>query len=234
MNGLAILVVTATLGVDYGWKYADDGKLEYLIQIEPALIRSMENGLPITSEIEPEVRGLVRRLRVIVGSGPLPRDAIRPAAARQAVSAEQPASAEVPLRPGDGANGLAQPRLPGNDHLSRDAARGNGEPYRFDLGSAPIEQAAAKPADSPSDIPAGDAKNESTQNDSAASNEASPATDSPWFVAAIVALCASLGINFYQGWNLKSARRRYYQLVDRLGLRSNASSDGISIEGYGK
>jgi hypothetical protein len=68
-----------------------------------------------------------------------------------------------------------------------------------------------------------------TADDKPAAMEES--STSPWLVGTIVALCASLGANFYQGVNLKSARRRYYQLVDRLGLRTMPGSEGISIEG---
>ncbi len=215
MNGLAILVVAATLGVDYSWQYADDGKLEYLIQLEPSLVRSMENGLTVTSEIEPQLRG-VRRFRISVGTGSLPRDAIRHV------------SAEEPLSPGDRIGRLDQPQLHGNDP----PPGAKGEPnHVHPNGGTPIEQAAAKPADSSAESPSDNPPDKSTKDDSAALDDTDATTNSPWFVGAIIALCASLGVNFYQGWNLKSARRRYFQLVDRLGLRSSPSSEGVSIEG---
>lgn len=242
MNSVALLVAAAALGVDYGWQYDNNGKLEYLIQVEPALLRSMENGLPVTSEIEPQVRG-VRRFRILVGNGPLPREAIRPQ------PAEQPASAQVPISPGGNTGALGPPKLPAENRrpdafAKPGPATTNGEPKRLagdadrgserdsdrpdDTGTAqdagPFEQAAARPIDSPSD-----ARGDNAGGSPTTATADAPLTSSPWFVGAVVALCASLGVNFYQGWNLKSARRRYYQLVDRLGLRSMPGSDGVTI-----
>ncbi len=72
MNGIAVLVTLAAVGVDYGWQPARDGQLEYIVQIEPSLLESLQNGAEIASEIHPDARG-VRRFRIKVGSGPLPR-----------------------------------------------------------------------------------------------------------------------------------------------------------------
>ncbi|MHB8970020.1 MAG: hypothetical protein ACYC3X_10115 [Pirellulaceae bacterium] len=72
MNGIAVLIALATVGVDYGWQPGVDNQLEYIIQIEPALVRSLESGREIVSEIHPEARG-VRRFRVRVGTEALPR-----------------------------------------------------------------------------------------------------------------------------------------------------------------
>ena len=72
MQGLAILLAATSLGVDYGWQPAEDGNLEYIIQIEPELIAALQKGEAIISEIDPEVRN-VRRFRIQIGSGPVPR-----------------------------------------------------------------------------------------------------------------------------------------------------------------
>lgn len=72
MNGIAILVALAAVGVDYGWQPASDGQLEYIIQIEPAMLDALKNGRTITSEIHPDARD-VRRFRIQVGTGVLPR-----------------------------------------------------------------------------------------------------------------------------------------------------------------
>ncbi len=72
MNGIAVLVSLAAIGVDYGWQPSADGQLEYIVQIEPALLQDMKNGQEIVSEILPEARN-VRRFRIRVGSGPVPR-----------------------------------------------------------------------------------------------------------------------------------------------------------------
>ncbi len=72
MNGIAVLISLAAVGVDYGWQPAADGQLEYIIQIEPSLLENLKNGDEIVSEILPEARG-VRKFRIRVGNGPLPR-----------------------------------------------------------------------------------------------------------------------------------------------------------------
>ena len=72
MHGLAILLAAASVGVDYGWQPTDNGDLEYIIQIEPELIRALQNGEALISEIHPAVSG-VRRFRIQIGTAPLPR-----------------------------------------------------------------------------------------------------------------------------------------------------------------
>lgn len=73
MNGIAILLTLSAVGVDYGWQPGPDGQLEYIVQIEPALFDEMRSGRrEVASEIHPDARG-VRRFRIRVGNGPLPR-----------------------------------------------------------------------------------------------------------------------------------------------------------------
>ncbi|MHB8953357.1 MAG: hypothetical protein ACYC4U_10345 [Pirellulaceae bacterium] len=72
MNGIAVLLSLAAVGVDYGWQPGVDGQLEYIIQIEPTLLGSLESGREIVSEIHPEARG-VRRIRIRVGTAALPK-----------------------------------------------------------------------------------------------------------------------------------------------------------------
>ena len=72
MNGIAVLLTMAVIGVDYGWQPGKDGQLEYIVQIEPGLLDSLKNGAEIVSEIHPDARG-VRRFRIRVGKDELPR-----------------------------------------------------------------------------------------------------------------------------------------------------------------
>lgn len=66
-------VVISSVGVDVGWQPADDGGLEYIIQIEPQVAARLKAGDVIEVGVRPELRD-VRRYRIVVGSGPLPRD----------------------------------------------------------------------------------------------------------------------------------------------------------------
>ncbi len=72
MNGIAVLVALTAVGVDYGWEPSADGQLEYIIQIEPELLESLKGGASIVSAIHPDARD-VRKVRIQVGTGPLPR-----------------------------------------------------------------------------------------------------------------------------------------------------------------
>lgn len=73
MNGIALLLSLAAVGVDYGWQPGPDGQLEYIVQIEPSLFDDMRSGQrEVASEIHPDARG-VRRFRIRVGNDPLPR-----------------------------------------------------------------------------------------------------------------------------------------------------------------
>ncbi len=72
MNGIAIMLVAATVGVDYGWQPREDGTLDYIIQIEPELYQSLREGGEIVSEIHPDARN-VSRIRIRIGRDELPR-----------------------------------------------------------------------------------------------------------------------------------------------------------------
>ena len=73
MNGAAIVLAMATLGVDVGWQELEDGSIEYIIQIEPQLVGSLKDGHDLTSGVRPELRN-IRRYRVVVGSEDLPQN----------------------------------------------------------------------------------------------------------------------------------------------------------------
>jgi hypothetical protein len=71
MNGIAVFLSLATIGVDFGWQPGADGRLEYIIQVRPTEIDALQ-GDGIISEIPPEARN-VQRIRVRVGTASLPR-----------------------------------------------------------------------------------------------------------------------------------------------------------------
>lgn len=74
MFAMAIVMAATATGVDYGWQTNDHGELEYIIQLEPALVEALLAGELIRSEIPPVVEG-VRSFRIQVGRDPLPREA---------------------------------------------------------------------------------------------------------------------------------------------------------------
>lgn len=75
MHALAVLLTVTSLGVEYGWHNLDGQETEYVIQIEPNLLELLRNGDEVVSEVASEVAD-VRRFRIRVGAGKLPRRAI--------------------------------------------------------------------------------------------------------------------------------------------------------------
>ena len=74
MSSVAILIAASTLGIDYGWQRADDGRIEYIIQIEPQLFERMrENNIVITSDVAAQL-SRVDSFRIQIGTGELPQE----------------------------------------------------------------------------------------------------------------------------------------------------------------
>ncbi|MEX2174242.1 MAG: hypothetical protein WD872_07760 [Pirellulaceae bacterium] len=67
MNGIALVLAISTLGVTYDIQQSEDGKLEYVILIEPELLRSLAEGQQIHSDVPPEA-GQVERVLIRVGT----------------------------------------------------------------------------------------------------------------------------------------------------------------------
>lgn len=77
MNGAAWLLALATLGVDYGWRLDEKGQLEYIVQLSPAQLESLQEspeGATSTVPLPPEVARHIKRIRIVVGTDRLPRD----------------------------------------------------------------------------------------------------------------------------------------------------------------
>lgn len=78
MYAAVLLVATAAVGVDTGWRPAQDDpqSVQYIIQIEPEVIAKMlRDGTPIDSIVSPEVPGgVIRCFRVQLGEEELPRE----------------------------------------------------------------------------------------------------------------------------------------------------------------
>jgi hypothetical protein len=87
-----VLLAASVLGLDYGWQPLTGGGFEYIIQIEPELLDSLQAGETLRSDLPPYLRD-VRSYRIQVGRGPVPR-----LGNPQAAVAETPAS-EPPQTP---------------------------------------------------------------------------------------------------------------------------------------
>jgi hypothetical protein len=60
MNGIALLLLTATLGVEYDWRTLEDGQIEYVLIVEPDFIPSLAEGSEIRSSVPPELESVQR------------------------------------------------------------------------------------------------------------------------------------------------------------------------------
>ena len=106
MTTIACVIAAAVVAVDTGWQPVEGGGYEYIIQIEPSLVDVLVQGEAVTSEV-PAALQSVRRYRVVVGSGKLPRIdppvAKSPAASQPPLpgppAAEPPAGQPLPLGP---------------------------------------------------------------------------------------------------------------------------------------
>lgn len=76
MDTASLLVMFSSLGVMFGWQpMPDDSEsYEYIVQLDPELIATLDEGqsIPISSDI-PEDIGPIRRVRIVVGRGEVPR-----------------------------------------------------------------------------------------------------------------------------------------------------------------
>jgi hypothetical protein len=66
MNGVALVVALTAVGVDYNVQTAEDGKREYVVQMEPELLKSLADGQQIHSAVPPDA-GNIERVLIRVG-----------------------------------------------------------------------------------------------------------------------------------------------------------------------
>lgn len=69
MNGVALVVALTAMGVDYNVQTAEDGKREYVVQMEPELLKSLADGQQIHSAVPPDA-GHIERILIRVGMSP--------------------------------------------------------------------------------------------------------------------------------------------------------------------
>jgi hypothetical protein len=97
MNGIALLIAAAALGVDYQLETTADKQQQYTIQIEPEILKLVAGGEEIHSEVPLEA-GQIQRLCIRIGLSKTPRTPSGEAAFRQLlVSGSRWASADRAL-----------------------------------------------------------------------------------------------------------------------------------------
>ena len=70
MNGLAVMLCVSVLGVQQTWRTTQEGQLEYVLQVEPTFLASLEQGETITSKL-PATAKEVHRLCLRISAGDL-------------------------------------------------------------------------------------------------------------------------------------------------------------------
>ena len=71
MTSWVLLLAASSVGIEAGWKPLATGGHEYTVQIEPELVRLLETGNDLVSEVPAEIH--VRSLRITVGKGGVAR-----------------------------------------------------------------------------------------------------------------------------------------------------------------
>lgn len=136
MAAALLLVMLATVGIDYGWqpdgtKSPQGDNIEYIIQIPPDQLDEVKKLGEITSTLDPTVANRVVKVIVRVGTEPLPRNAgnlaARPTLPTLSRSGQSSLGADTVV-PGDQADHspLPIPEFP----VPEDLVNGPGQPGR--------------------------------------------------------------------------------------------------------
>ncbi|QGJ72141.1 Hypothetical protein PBC10988_38570 [Planctomycetales bacterium 10988] len=72
-SAIGPLLATAMLGIDVGWQPNEEGVMEYIIQVEPEIIPTLEKGQDLTGSIPADLPP-IRLFRVTLGDGPVIRE----------------------------------------------------------------------------------------------------------------------------------------------------------------
>ncbi len=70
MNGLAVMLCVSVLGVQQTWRTTQEGQLEYVLQVEPTFLASLEQGETVTSKL-PATAKEVHRLCLRISAADL-------------------------------------------------------------------------------------------------------------------------------------------------------------------
>lgn len=198
MTALTLLMSTAVFGIDYGWQPVAGDGYEYIIQIDPRMIQAMVNEEPILSDLPANFSQSVRRLRIMVGTGPLPNQ-----------------GKPFPISPPITNASVRQPGGPVDERYQGPALT-----WPNDSGSGRTQFAST--GTPPARIHAGHDGHESSPSDRYASlHSLGSETEKPWtpLMLALIALFTSLGANVYLGWMGWGFRERYRALLGQLSGR---------------
>ncbi|MGD9721371.1 MAG: hypothetical protein AB7O59_09190 [Pirellulales bacterium] len=212
MTPLLVLLAALAVSVEAGWQPLPGGGHEYTVQIEPPLVRMLESGNDLVSDVPADID--VRRLRITLGTGALarvdgpPREHAAPSEHPDIPRAADAFAADAATRPEHPPAGQTAPQ---------DAMTGPAIPAKFDQAATPAqplaEKAAAEPQSHKTDRP-----------QLGTDPSGSDALSRPWvpLAVAIALLACSLGANVYLGWIARDARQRYRDAVSKWRAPASA------------
>jgi hypothetical protein len=192
-----VCLAVGLIGAEAGWQPLPDGGTEYIVQIEPAMLGTLQMGRDLQSPIPPELKD-VRAVRVHIGLVPPPRKDL-PAPAAPPRLTERPPATNFWSPQSKGA-----PLFPAGPGGDRSDAASLEPPRKLAPGledkPGPAKQAVfLEPKGDERAMPAKAAEK--------------PASE-PWLPLAVL-LAGSLGGNVYLGWIAWEARRRYRAILRR-------------------
>ena len=222
-----IVFLTAVLGgINAGWEPLPEGGVQYLIQIDPGLLESRGPGESLESYIPPRVQD-VRAVRILVGTGPLPRELpAKPAAEPEdeSWSPTQPKPRPDPPAP------ASDPPLssPATDPFAANPISSTPPPPSTFFPSPNGRPIGTQPAGHEEPLEAATTEPESTAAEKSRLEEEprkarQPADETdpgkPWWplTLAFFGLFASLGVNGFLLWIVADFRSRYRALLRRMG-----------------
>ena len=223
MNGVIGVLLCATLGIDVGWQPLDNGRLEYIVQLEPQLLSTLLDGYPAISRVPSELND-IGSIRIVIGSESLPRRTpARPTHVDPVVQAD--VRSQEPHSEGTGGSVEVVTGVSSTDDESNPASLPPGN-------LLPDANAQTMPAEKPESFSA-DEHLLSGADGSAVQvgyeeegTWATGATASrPWktFFITLFALFLSIGANIYLWWVASDTRKRYRGLLRESIVRGVGS-----------
>lgn len=246
MNAALLLLASTACGIDVGWQPLPNGGFEYIIQIGPETLATLQPGDKIESEIPAFLRG-VRTYRIVIGNDLLPQEGVPPSLEPAETEPAEEPEAEPPGdpeadEPESGTTG--EEAIAGAEEGGAEEADEHGHTTRHSSGLGerdrlqPPEELDAADEPAPGHFDADEnseplvertgydenaagpgAVDEASPSDEPAADAVEPAK--PWvpFSLAMLGLFASVGGNCYLGWLALGLRGRYLAALSALRER---------------
>jgi hypothetical protein len=240
LNSASLLVILATVGIQWGWEPGAGGGNTYIVQVEPELIDTFRDQ-GFSSDVPPELRD-IRRIEIRVGSGALPHQGETAFKVPDKVTGDATKPPRLDAAPADSGDTRAP-----SDAAKATDDRGAAKQLPKTADAAPLHAASAKSAEQASfhtaepsaahrdgqssasatsttadshsaprdDATASQPARSPSETDPAESRDSANTPSIP-LLSALGALIVSGAGNLYLGWVHLGTRRRYREVVGQL------------------